>query len=135
MGACGCGDFNVVFRLPPRRGDKSVTAIDIYDGCSDCGEGPGLLVMRLEPGSDFYRDAAAAPVGHCSLTTDGYAEYAMPLIRKETLLEAIREVLGVEAKTVNDDYDADGLLEDIDAHAVDILRAAIWKTRERWERS
>jgi len=90
MGACGCGDgsgLGVRFKGP----GKTWYIIEMYLGCRDCQEYPGVRLWSCEEDEDdpFWHDIKHMPV--INITVE---PYGIPTFNMVDLRAGIRELYG-----------------------------------------
>lgn len=128
MGACGCGDYQPMFRFPGP--DGTVYALEVYAGCGDCATGPGVMIHRH--GEEGRRDWDVDHLPELPFHDLGAPEgqFAMPILSWESARK--RFVPLAQDPDQSDDFGAKMVVDDILREG---LRHAVIDTIEQWQES
>lgn len=95
--SCGCGDFNPSLKFKGPNGQ--VYALELFNGCEDCGTSVGVIVYCLEEAAAVARQLHELP--DLQFSTGG-TEYTEAMVK---VLDA--ELLGKKLLELVEEYEVD----------------------------
>ena len=93
-------------------------SIQLYDSCNECQTPAGVIITKHDEESREMWDVDHLP----EMPDDGYGGHYIPVLDPAVLVAKVREWGGPD---VNDDYDADGFVQD---SIPECFRDAVWAT-------
>lgn len=127
MGGCGCGDF--AFDVTRKVG-KSHMAIQVYPGCGNCNS-PVEVVLHLMTLKEA-RNWGAEATEEFKPGEDGYADFHMPVIDPDDLIEAAKSVDFADLVGEINLADYDNLADVLADVGRPLLEIAIEMTLKKW---
>ena len=124
MGACGCGDYQPMFRVPGP--DGIMYALEVYAGCEYCSTGPGVMIHRH--GETGRRDWDVDQLPELPFHDLGAPEgqFAMPILSWEAIRKRFIPL------AVEDEDEAQLIVDDMLREG---LRFAVGDTLDEWKKN
>jgi len=126
MGECGCGATQIdeAYRIGRT---KTVLAIQVYPGCSDCDYGPGVALMLFDSPKNEWLEGV--DVGH--VVPDEYGAnrgrgIGVPIFDNEDLITAAKEL---EEHDPVEGYGS--IAEWLEEHGAELAQGAVHKCWDR----
>jgi hypothetical protein len=117
---CECGCANIIGHLRFPAPDGDVYILDFYPGCRDCDTAAGITIYRFTPAeTEEWHVTDAKPV---NVDNTGFP---LSVVSPRLLSDAMTKWLGS-----NDDYDAEGAIQD---GIAECFYDAARKTFDEWE--